>query len=174
MLLSIIVSTILFFLAIILNRFTINSVNHLHSNECRQALGDETGILDHYWLRSPGPGLGLDAHFRTVTRVWPSGIRHALSADAITVGIRPYIIILNRFTINSDNHNHYDNIDSRLAFRDETNEPGLYWLRSPGPGFDHEWAAHFRVVSDVWDDGVRRAVAATANNRGFRPSLWLY
>ena len=76
---------------------------------------------------------------------------------------------LNRFTINSINRNH--NNASRIALRDDTNDPWIYWLRSAGPGFDHDFAAGFRPVTDIWADGDRASGGATAPNRGFRPSL---
>jgi len=37
-----------------LNRFTINSVNHLHSNEGRQVRRDDNNNPWFYWLRSVG------------------------------------------------------------------------------------------------------------------------
>jgi len=78
---------------------------------------------------------------------------------------------LNRFTINSINHNHYDNT-SRIALDDETNEPWPYWLRSAGVGF--EWDADFRPVAIVWTNGYRSVIAANNTVFGFRPSFIVY
>jgi len=72
-----------------LNRFTINSVNHPHSDVGRQAPRDDNNEAWHHWLRSPGNGFEWDTWFRTVVLVWTSGFRYALNAHFITVGFRP-------------------------------------------------------------------------------------
>jgi len=71
---------------------------------------------------------------------------------------------LNRFTINSDYHNHYDDT-SRQAQRDDgVTSPRIYWLRSAG-------ISTGSPVALVWTTGVRGAADANATNIGFRPSL---
>ena len=77
--------------------------------------------------------------------------------------------ILNRFTINSINHNHYIDADSRLALRDDTNNPIHYWLRSAGLGYEVDH--HFRTVAGVWTGGNRSAAHANNTAFGFRPIL---
>ena len=71
---------------------------------------------------------------------------------------------LNRFTINSINHNHYSDA-GRIALSDDTNSLGGYWLRTAGMGGT--------PVASVSTAGLRSAhVAATSPFRGIRPILW--
>jgi len=77
---------------------------------------------------------------------------------------------LNRFTINSINHNHYDDND-RQAFRDDTNVIASYWLRSAASGHDHTIDALLRPVAFVWTAGYRSAGNANSTFFGFRPIL---
>jgi len=69
---------------------------------------------------------------------------------------------LNRFTINSVNHNH--NNAGRQARRDDINEPWNYWLRSAG-------ASTGSPVAAVWTFGTRGADYANITTFGFRPIL---
>jgi len=79
-------------------------------------------------------------------------------------------IILSHFTINSINHNHYDNA-SRQAVRDDGGGTPTgnrnYWLRSAGaaPGYID---AFFRPVASVNTFGSLIAYGAPTTNRGFR------
>jgi len=77
---------------LLLNRFTINSINHNHDNAGRRALRDDTNNNAPYWLRSAGVGLEWDHHFRTVALVWTDGDRGAGTANVTSFGFRPYII----------------------------------------------------------------------------------
>jgi len=79
-----------------------------------------------------------------------------------------FILLLNRFTINSDYHNH-DNT-GRQAPRDDNNAIGNYWLRSAGVPAGH-FDALFRPVAFVHTGGVRSATIADATAFGFRPSV---
>jgi len=74
-----------------LNRFTINSVNHPHSDEGRQALGDDNynNHITPYWLRSPGH-LDYQVYF-IVAFIHAVGFRTAVIADHITHGFRPIL-----------------------------------------------------------------------------------
>jgi len=82
--------------------------------------------------------------------------------------LKIYYLKLNRFTINSINHNHYNDND-RQALSDDTNAVGNFWLRTAGMGYglDH----HFRTVAGVWRYGGRNAGNATYTGVGFRPLL---
>jgi len=73
-----------------------------------------------------------------------------------------YYLKLNRFTINSINHNHDGT--GRIALDDETNEPATYWLRSAGT------SAGTRVAG-VQHNGPRSALNTDNPNIGFRPLL---
>jgi len=78
-----------------------------------------------------------------------------------------FILLLNRFTINSDYHNH-DNT-GRQAPRDDNNAIGNYWLRSAGFGYYHTIDTHFRTVALIWTPGTLLASGTHAANVGFRP-----
>jgi|GEM_PF-2502546 len=67
-----------------LNRFTINSINHNHTNASRVALRDDNNNPIHYWLRSAGLSTGAP-----VAAVWPHGSRGATIADNAHLGFRP-------------------------------------------------------------------------------------
>jgi len=76
---------------------------------------------------------------------------------------------LNRFTINSDYHNHYDDT-SRQAQRDDgVTSPRIYWLRSAGLGYEVDH--HLRTVAVVGTFGLRSATTAFHTLFGFRPIL---
>jgi len=79
------------------------------------------------------------------------------------------LLELNRFTINSINHN----AASRQAYRDDgggTPTSGRnYWLRSAGLGYEQD--ATFRTVATVNTAGIRNAGNAHHTLIGFRPPL---
>jgi len=104
----------------------------------------------------------MDTIFRPIAIVLTNGNRTTADANTTAIGFRPSLE-LNRFTINSINHNHYDNT-SRRALTDENNTAWHYWTRSAGLG--STWPV--TVISTA---GVRTATAADGTNFGIRPIL---
>ena len=81
-----------------------------------------------------------------------------------------YYFRINRFTINSFNHDHYNDND-RVAHRDDgVTANNNSWLRSAGRGYEQD--ALFRPVASVWHTGLRPAGIANSTFFGFRPSLY--
>jgi len=74
------------------------------------------------------------------------------------------LLELNRFTINSINHNHYDDNDRRALRDDGITANSNYWLRSTGTHTGHP-------IAYIWLDGYRVASFTNNNTIGIRPSF---
>jgi len=79
-------SNIIFLILLELNRFTINSVNHPHSNEGRRSLRDDGVDTPTYWFRSAGFSV-----INNITTIFSDGVPTSINATSTIRGFRPIL-----------------------------------------------------------------------------------